>query len=611
VADSREETNRQSLIVGRWPSPALLVGLAAGAGVVLRLDGLDRKSLWIDEVMTFRSLAMPTVAAMLQDVEASLPSLYFLAIRAWVQAWGLNDVSLRMPSALLGALCLPVTYLVWCPLVGRRAIAWATALLALNAYHVEYSQDGKMYVAIWLLATVSSGAFLRVALRDGPARPAWLVLYGLSTASLPLLSYVGIVPAAIQGLYGLALLRWRPRRRWAVLDAGVVALLALLPSALWALPTAVEASRQNVGISWIPPISPDQVPRELHRFLGVLLLGYRPSGEAPEEPLARLLAAAYAPCLVAAVALLGVSLARVLRVGSPAVAASSPSVSGGHRMAPEVVAYLAVWLVVPVAGAFVFALLVRPIWGPPRYLFGAAPALGLWLGAALAGLRPRTLMTALGIAFLSVNVAMIAFGRVYTTRTPWREVGATIADVAAATNLEDADGLMVASLRGEHEFDRACLAHALNHDPGVPAPVGPAFVTLDQALGRGRPFVIVMVVYMGPTLSGDMRADVERAVPGYACRQLYGRAVFQEPYTSMPTPYMRHSVEVWLCSPTPAPRGAGQATSPWVVPAMRSFRPGTRGPMSAPTAIIPSSLARVRPSTAAPCRTLNLHGRLA
>ena len=207
-------------------SLALLASLAIGVEMVLRLVGLTHRSLWLDEVMTRTSLAKPSVAEMLNNVEISLPSLYFLVVRGWIWVWGVNDASLRSPSALLGILCLPVTLLVWRPIIGRPAALWATILLAINAYHIDYSQDAKMYVAIGLLATISSGMFLRVVFgRDSRRATSDPVCYGLSNALLPLINYVGIVPIVAQGLFGLVLAWWQPRRRWAVVDTGVVAIL--------------------------------------------------------------------------------------------------------------------------------------------------------------------------------------------------------------------------------------------------------------------------------------------------------------------------------------------------------------------------------------------------
>ena len=181
-------------------------------------------------------------------------------------------------SAFYSLLTLPVTYITWRHLLGRRAMSWTLALLALSSYQIAYSQDAKMYSMLWLLATASSGCFLN-ALSGRPGRAWWLAGYGFTTACLPLTSYVGIVPVLIQGIYGLALLVLKRGRALLVFDAGAIALAAMIPTTLH-LSSPLSAASNRTGISWIPGVTWTQVPWELCRFVGALLLGYRPSEEA-------------------------------------------------------------------------------------------------------------------------------------------------------------------------------------------------------------------------------------------------------------------------------------------------------------------------------------------
>ena len=142
---------------------------------------------------------------------------------------------------------------------------------------------------------------------------------------------------------------------------------------------------------------------------------------------------------------------------------------------------------------------------------------------------------------------MIAFARTATTRVPYRETASAIVSVAAAMALDQPD-VLIASWTGHH-FDLKSVRYALDH-PGISArPIPWSCVTWERALAERRPFVTILVVYMGPVLPPESRPELERAAPGYDFRQVYHDSFYQEPYTAMPTPYMRHSIEVWLCTP--------------------------------------------------------------
>jgi 4-amino-4-deoxy-L-arabinose transferase-like glycosyltransferase len=569
MSTARNLANARTGLKDHWTLLKIIACAAITLGVYLRLAGINSKSLWLDEVMTVDDVNMPTLAAMFSHFKnLPLPPLYYISLWTWVGFWGLNDVSIRSLSTVSGLLALPVMYLTWRPLLGPRAMAWAMALLALNSYHIAYSQDAKMYSMVWLLAIASSGCFLN-AVSGRPRRAGWLIGYGISTACLPMVSYVGIVPLLVQGIYGAALLVLSPRRRWLVMDAAVTASIAFVPTTLYS-PIAVSAASGRYSITWIPEVTWARVPAELYRFVGALLLGYRPSGEKPAGwglPLAGV----YGPCVAVATVVLASTLARCLgrlraELSADPEGAEPTSAPGRVDATPAgVIAYLALWFLAPVVGALVFSLTVYSLWGVPRYLFAVAPALLIWLSAALGDMRRERLALGLGMGLLAVNLTVVAFGQVHYTRVPWREMARTIEDLAATfACLEVSTGakrggdpgastdMAICSI-GSHDFTRGCIAYALSHDPTTPAVVRPEFIDLETALARRRPFVVIMIVYMGPTTPDGMRGELEAKTPGFTCRQLYWQTVYEEPYTSMPTPFMRHSVEVWLCTQGPQP----------------------------------------------------------
>lgn len=113
----------------------VIVHFAVVCGVLVRLAGFNRKSLWVDEVFAGYRVSAPTAGGLLSGLRTSpSPPLYYLTLWVWVHVLGVRDSTIRLLPLVLGLAALPVIYRVWGPLLGRRGQLWAVALVALNAY---------------------------------------------------------------------------------------------------------------------------------------------------------------------------------------------------------------------------------------------------------------------------------------------------------------------------------------------------------------------------------------------------------------------------------------------------------------------------------------------
>ena len=395
----------------------MLLTAATLAGLLWRAEGLLRRSLWLDEVLTLWRARLLTVDALLIGLESSpFPPMYYLLLWGWGQVWGIGELTVRALPMTIGVITVPVTYVVWAGLIGRRKALWAVVLLSTNAFHVFYSQDAKMYAAVWLLATVSSGAFLR-AIEGGPHRTAWLATYGVSNAALLLTSYVGVVPMAIQLLY--VLLAWHRVRPIAGRLAATAA-LSCVPSLAW-LPITIQTVTHRTGITWIPPVQKESLLSELSNAFSYFTTGYRSAPNPPEDLSGLFFSEIYALAGLLAVAAILAYLIQLSRGRS-----GSASVSR-H---PGVGLYLALWAALPAMAAFLFSIIVYPLWGPPRYLMASGPAVILLLGSALGSLRQRAPAYLIGAVLLSANAAMILFEKTHVTTDPYRQMVGICATLA-------------------------------------------------------------------------------------------------------------------------------------------------------------------------------------
>jgi len=196
---------RLSPVAGFW----VVVALAA----LLRFAHLNAQGFWNDESLTLTNspMAWPQMRVALAETESSKPPLYFLFMHEWLKGGG-SETWARGPSAVFGALTCGFVFLLARRLAGPEA-AWIAGLYcALSPFHLDYSQEARMYglfglesvVALWCLA-----AFLE------EKRIGWLLGFGVASI---LVNYTFSYGFFVLGLAGLLLAaRWRELgKRWAL-----------------------------------------------------------------------------------------------------------------------------------------------------------------------------------------------------------------------------------------------------------------------------------------------------------------------------------------------------------------------------------------------------------
>ena len=138
------------------------------AGFALRVWHLDHESLWIDEAFSVWVGWQPVVPALnwLARIDQH-PPLYYLLLHFWMRI-GDDPYSVRLLSALVSTLNVPVLYRLARRLAGWRVGLLAATLLAFSPFHVQFAQEARMYALLCLEATFLVWAVV-VLLRDGRA----------------------------------------------------------------------------------------------------------------------------------------------------------------------------------------------------------------------------------------------------------------------------------------------------------------------------------------------------------------------------------------------------------------------------------------------------------
>lgn len=374
----------------------------AAVAIGVRVFGLGRESLWLDEGATWRMVTRPMhgiVEAARTDVH---PPLFFLVERLVTSLAGQSEAPLRLVSALASILSVPLAARLAWRAFGPRAAWGAAVLVALSAYQVSYAQEARPYALLGLLALASAESLLAVLAGGGaPAAVAW----ALATTAL-LYTHAHAVFVVLAELVAVAWWLRRPggrRPARALLAPAAFVALAFAP---WLGVLGTQVTRVASGF-WIARPGPVELVRTFVQFAGSVPLA---------AALGLLALAAIAPSRRAAIAPRRDRPARRAKHAAPEPArpakATPPAVSLARLL---VVSLALVPLLAPFALSFV---------GPPIYLSRAAFAASLALALLAAGgwaRLPRVAGRVVGALVVAACLPPLVDVHRLTWKEPWRD----------------------------------------------------------------------------------------------------------------------------------------------------------------------------------------------
>lgn len=448
----------------------LLLTLIVVAGLLVRVVGLGRESLWWDEGASLRLARMP-VGAMMRALAADdfSPPLYYLLLHGWIGVFGESDAAMRLLSALFGAAAVGVMYLLGARLLNRAGALMAAALVALAPFQVAYSQEARGYSLMMLLGLGAMYYFVR--LLEEPSRAA-VAGYWLCSLLLIYTHVCGLFIVATQAACYLALW-WARRPRagigpmpWIGLHVGLA--LAYAPS-LW----LIAARAGDMDGFWIAPAGVGAMKVSLIQFAG-------------------------APLMLGLFALLS---------GVGVLTAFWPGGAARGRLGVTAVALPVVWLVGPMVLCFIASRVGRPIY-VTRYLIPASAGLYLMAAGGVAWLAVRPAVGAL-VGLLAAGISAHALYAYQTTThgEPWRQLAQYVEEHAQPGDLV----LFNAELALDPLFahyatrrDLKCQVVAGDVEEVTPANVDEV---LRETEGHGR---IWLVLCRSVDPNGLMAADLAR-----------------------------------------------------------------------------------------------------
>ncbi len=203
---------------------ALIILIAGG----LRLYGVDRQSLWYDEVFEESVSQQLFSNNNIWEKENKIDNrwltpFHLLFIYPMTKIFPGSDFALRMIPFIFGLITVPLFFIFSCKLFNEKVGLIAAFLLAISPFHIWHSQDARMYALLWMLALISLIYFIRIL-----EEPIWknYVVYVLSTVAALYTHQLTIFLILLQGLY--ILLFWQKYKKQLLKWLSVVTVLVLL-----------------------------------------------------------------------------------------------------------------------------------------------------------------------------------------------------------------------------------------------------------------------------------------------------------------------------------------------------------------------------------------------
>jgi mannosyltransferase len=403
--------------------------LIVAAGALLRVHELGSESVWLDEAFSIK-LSHYAPAGIIEETSKDVhPPLYYFALHYWMLLFGDSESGTRLLSALFGVLAVVATYKTAAHLFGRATALVAAALLALSRFHLEFSQEARMYTLLGLLALLSMYFFVKLV--EGRGRAAFLGYVAASTLMMYTQVYSVFILAA-QNLFVLVLLfasRETFRRvLWRWILAQLILVVLFLP---WLSVLAQQVSHVQKGF-WIP-----RLPA---RFMFTTLV-------------------MYAGSYVLSGILFTLAALAVLPSRRRKGAEAEHATHEGPLDERLKISLLLLWLACSIVLPFLVSQFASPIF-LPKYTIAALPAFLILAARGLSRLRFHQLraLAVLLIVFFSYGVLKNYYAAL--KKDPWREAVASFGQRA-----QPGDLVLFNQASGQYPFDYYSKTEGLDEKP--------------------------------------------------------------------------------------------------------------------------------------------------
>jgi len=194
--------------------------------LVLRLINLGSRNLWYDEAFavlyaekSFSAILYGTITQVEGAAADVHPLLYYFFLHLWMGLFGQSSFVVRLPSVIFGLASIILAFSIGQRLFDSGAGLLAAVITAIAPFHINYSQENRMYNLLCLLSLLTVYFFVRCWKQSGYGD--WLGFILAATLSLYTHNMAFLVILALD-LFVLA----GAVRRWRLLKPLIVSHLA-------------------------------------------------------------------------------------------------------------------------------------------------------------------------------------------------------------------------------------------------------------------------------------------------------------------------------------------------------------------------------------------------
>jgi len=384
-------------------------------GLFLRIYDLGTESIWLDEGFSIGLANSSILACTIGKLQSGdfHPPLYYILLFYWTNLFGYSEFSVRFLSVIFGFLTIFMINKLGNQIFDEEVGVLSSLLLGLSIFHIQYSQDARMYSLMALLTSVSMYTFLKLFEKNVHSRK-YIFGYILSSILLIYNHYFGIFIIIAENIYFFTIFLLSKKhhilnlKKWVSLQ--FILVILYMPWIIIMLTRAPSSVSKFSNILSVPPI------RKV--FMTFVLYSNNPFiGNLP------FYIVLFIFMLLSLSSLIEYEKGSELsRFNWKDIYGSFNSYSKNFRLISiEKLYLLTLWLFIPIILPFLISLFIVPVY-LARYTIGASLAFYLLIAKGISNINHKHVK--LTIVIIIISLSAINVERYYsnTNKAQWREI---------------------------------------------------------------------------------------------------------------------------------------------------------------------------------------------